>query len=283
VTVTEKGLTPLDPRGGCAPAPAPAANAVNCTADEAFANVTADLGAGNDAFALSDNGQPIGAVVSGGLGDDVLTGGSSKDTLSGDAGNDVLDGGSGGDELRGGPGTDLADYGGHREPVTLALVAGNGAHSAGGSTEDKGCPQLSEGVAKPCTSGAGDVLQDVENVAGGSGDDKLAGSSGDNLLSGGPGNDRLTGGSGRDTLAGEAGDDILDGGADADALLGGAGSDGLTGGSGRDVLKGGAGPDTISARDSTTDQIGCGSGKERKVTVDTKDKVASDCENVSKA
>jgi Ca2+-binding RTX toxin-like protein len=56
-----------------------------------------------------------------------------------------------------------------------------------------------------------DVRADVEQVAGGHGDDTLTGDDGDNRLSGNAGNDRLTGGRGHDELIGGAGDDSLDG------------------------------------------------------------------------
>jgi Ca2+-binding RTX toxin-like protein len=65
-------------------------------------------GAGNDTITLDQtNGALPAAKLSGGAGNDVLTGGSGADQLFGDAGNDTLIGGRGNDQLFGGAGNDL--------------------------------------------------------------------------------------------------------------------------------------------------------------------------------
>jgi Ca2+-binding RTX toxin-like protein len=71
------------------------------------------------------------------------------------------------------------------------------------------------------------VFADVEQVAGGEGDDTLTGDHyGDNRLSGNGGNDRLNGNEGRDELIGGDGDDWLIGrDFSADRLSCGAGID----------------------------------------------------------
>jgi Ca2+-binding RTX toxin-like protein len=64
--------------------------------------------AGNDTITLDErNGVLPAARLSGGAGNDVLTGGSGADQLFGDAGNDTLIGGRGNDQLFGGAGNDL--------------------------------------------------------------------------------------------------------------------------------------------------------------------------------
>src|SRR2546430_1689315 len=63
---------------------------------------------------------------------------------------------------------------------------------------------------------------------------------------------------------------------------GDAGNDSLNGGKGNDVLSGGPGNDRINARDGHTDRINCGRGNDR-VKADGKDKVARNCEHVSRS
>jgi Ca2+-binding RTX toxin-like protein len=64
--------------------------------------------AGNDTISLNEANGPLPAAkLSGGAGNDVLTGGSGADQLFGDAGNDTLIGGRGNDQLFGGAGNDL--------------------------------------------------------------------------------------------------------------------------------------------------------------------------------
>jgi hypothetical protein len=64
-------------------------------------------------------------------------------------------------------------------------------------------------------------LRGVENVLGGSGQDKLIGDRGRNILVGGGGIDALVGGDDRDILIGGDGRDTLDGGAGENILIGG--------------------------------------------------------------
>jgi len=60
-------------------------------------------------------------------------------------------------------------------------------------------------------AGEGDnVHQDIEVVAGGSGDDRLVGSSAANDIQGGPGDDVIDGGAGADSIAGGPGIDTVD-------------------------------------------------------------------------
>jgi hypothetical protein len=74
-----------------------------------------------------------------------------------------------------------------------------------------------------------------------------------------------------DVLRGLGGNDVLRGLAGNDLLYGGAGGDTVEGGAGNDLLAGGPGRDTIR----------CGAGKDR-VTADRRDRVAKDCERVSR-
>lgn len=100
-------------------------------------------------------------------------------------------------------------------------------------------------------------------------------------LRGTAGSDRMTGLGRNDVLRGLGGSDCLDGGNGNDRVLGGTGNDKLVGGKGRDVLLGAAGKDTIRSRDGVRDIVKCGAGKDR-VIADRKDRIAKDCERVSK-
>jgi Ca2+-binding RTX toxin-like protein len=63
-------------------------------------------------------------------------------------------------------------------------------------------------------AGDTDTLVAIENVVGGSGNDRLVGDAATNRLSGGAGADTLMGGGGDDTLVGGAGNDAIFGGTD---------------------------------------------------------------------
>ncbi|MCP5075465.1 MAG: calcium-binding protein [Rhodobacteraceae bacterium] len=85
----------------------------------------------------------------------------------------------------------------------------------------------------------------VDYIDGGDGDDKIEGKGGDDTLLGGEGGDELKGGEGNDRIYGGAGGDKIEGDADDDTLDGGAGVDELKGGSGYDTLYGGEGDDAL--------------------------------------
>jgi hypothetical protein len=104
------------------------------------------------------------------------------------------------------------------------------------------------------------------------GADGYLGFDGSDTLQGAEGNDAMCGGSGGDTLTGGPGADFLVGGSDNDTLNGSLGSDRFTGNTGND---------TIRARDGKADTVACGAGTDR-VTADRTDKVAGDCERVSR-
>jgi Ca2+-binding RTX toxin-like protein len=91
--------------------------------------------------------------------------------------------------------------------------------------------------------------------------------------------DRLTGTPFADILRGRGGNDRLDGRSGNDYLDGGPGRDTLIGGLGDDRLNGGSGDDLLLARDNRRDTLTCGGGRDR-VVADTRDRIASDCENV---
>lgn len=176
-------------------------------------------GLNNDGAAEGDNAAPDFEEVIGGIAADILVGSAGPELLDGGDGDDSLTGAGGADVLIGGAGSDLAAYAERPAPVSVNLAAG--------------------------TSSDGDVLQGIERVLGGPGDDTLVGDAGDNVLLGGLGNDRLIGGEGNDRLIGDGGDDVMSGGGGDDTLFGSDGDDTLTGEAGNDDLKGEAGNDTL--------------------------------------
>jgi Ca2+-binding RTX toxin-like protein len=89
----------------------------------------------------------------------------------------------------------------------------------------------------------------------------------------GDGSDDIHGGPGDDTLYGQGGDD---------QIHGGAGNDTIVAGSGADFVWGGDGNDVIDVRDGEPDTVSCGGGFDR-VLADRLDRVAPDCESVSRA
>jgi Ca2+-binding RTX toxin-like protein len=93
-------------------------------------------------------------ILQGGMGDDRLYGNEGHDTLLGGDGNDYLNGGAGvgSDSLHGGAGVDTVDYSGSDAGIIVNLAVGIGT---GGAAQ-------------------GDVLRDVENVAGSAHDDSIS-------------------------------------------------------------------------------------------------------------
>jgi len=179
--------------------------------DAAMADIINDTGSDNandkviiplvSSYSLNptiENGEMSGSINGSLTGNDLnntLTGNQGNNTLTGGLGNDVLNGGSGNDKLVGGTGQDSADYSDSEKAITASLASGT-ARGAGN-----------------------DILTDIENLLGGSANDKFSGNGNANLITGGNGNDQLSGGSGADTIVGGAGRDKLTGGGDADYFL----------------------------------------------------------------
>ncbi|MBU1657471.1 tandem-95 repeat protein, partial [bacterium] len=166
---------------------------------------------GDDAIMWGTNDQEI---MNGLEGDDYIIAKDGDDIINGGEGNDILRGGAGADTIDGGEGTDdTVQYRDSADAVNVNLTTGEGH---GGDAE-------------------GDVITNVENVSGWTGDDTLTGNSEAN------------------TLYGEAGNDTLDGKAGNDALAGGTGDDTLTGGAGNDWINAGEGTDTAVFSGNKTD------------------------------
>ncbi|MBM6579863.1 calcium-binding protein [Microvirga sp. BT689] len=130
-------------------------------------------------------------------GADRLTGSDLANLLDSAGGNDTLDGGLGNDTLDGGGGIDTLVFSGSKA-ATVTLGLGSVGQNTGYGL---------------------DLILGIENVAGGSGADRLTGDGLANALVGNGGKDQLSGGDGDDTLTGGADDDILTGGAGRDVFV----------------------------------------------------------------
>jgi Ca2+-binding RTX toxin-like protein len=148
-----------------------------------------------------DTIQAIENIVSG-SGDDVLVGdaednrldgGVGNDALSGEGGGDTLIGGDGFDTMDGGDGSDTADYSAEAQDLIVDLDGANFVNVADGG----GTPI--------------DLIRNIENFIGGSGNDLVIGDDANNRIEGRDGEDGLAGGAGDDVLKGGAGNDSLDG------------------------------------------------------------------------
>jgi Ca2+-binding RTX toxin-like protein len=182
------------------------------------------------------NSASIDVTVSAGDGADTLTGGTlTGDLLYGGPGDDLLDGGLGADYLSGDEGRDRVTYATRTAPLNVNLATFYGGDGESGEYDF--------------------VSSTVEEVVGGSGDDRMTGSSGPNSFIGGPGND---------ILQGQDGNDALEGGA------------------GADMLEGGNGDDAVRSRDAVADTVNCGAGTD-SIDADAVDTVAADCERPAAA
>jgi len=190
-------------------------------------------GTGNDV--LTGSNQPN--LINGGGGDDNISGGvagtctgngSDTDTLNGGDGNDIFQMGFAtncSDILDGGAGSDYANY----EMRTAALTIDiDGAADDGETSENDNVKATVEGVL----GGEG-----ADIITGSAAADDLHGGLGTDSLIGGAGNDSLNGGLGADTLIGGIGEDYFNEKDTADALY--VKATNISGGGG-DLLNGGA-------------------------------------------
>jgi Ca2+-binding RTX toxin-like protein len=212
-------------------------------------------------------------TVSGGHGNDPLTGDASANVLLGNGGNDTLDGGAGADVLDGGEGFDVVSFASAISGVTASLSGGTAGDAAGdvytalegligsahadtftgngsavlqgGAGDDTYYVSRGDQMIEAAGGGRDSVFTSVSYALGnevetltatGTAGISLTGNGLANTLTGNKGKNTLKGGSGTDTLSGESGTDKLYGGSGSDKLWGGLGKDTLYGQSGRDVF-----------------------------------------------
>jgi Ca2+-binding RTX toxin-like protein len=245
-------------------------------------------GDGNDTL----TGNALANKLVAGKGDDVLVMGAKGtctapsgpsdppqdvDSYDGGDGDDTFDRGTAsgcGDILTGGIGTDLADYSGRTTDIQIAL---SGTAISGEVTDAT--------VAVPATVEKDNIKVDVEDADGSTTDpNRMVGSSVNNVLTGGgvvdyidggAGDDTLNGHAGVDTMLGAAGNDTMNGDAGNDVISGGDGNDTLAGGDDDDAVDGGAGNDSL-AGDGDNDLLNGGAGNDALAGGDGDDYVNGD-------
>jgi Ca2+-binding RTX toxin-like protein len=168
-------------------------------------NLTTGTASGFDTIAGVEN-------VTGGLADDVITGGAGVNSLNGSTGNDrfVAVAGDGNDSINGGIGTDTYDLSGTTAGATVTTTNATSAQIGN------------------------DTLNSIENIIGSQG------------------NDNINVNGSANTIDGQAGNDTINAGGGVDIITGGAGNDNITGGTGNDIIRFALGfdDDTIVGFDS---------------------------------
>ncbi len=193
-------------------------------------------GAGDDTL----TGGALAETINGGAGDDTISGGAEADTLNGDAGDDTFlsAAADGADVYNGGADTDVMSYAGRSATVVASL----------------------DGVALDGEDGELDnVKTDVEDLIGGGGADTLTGGAGDNVLTGGAGADILNGLAGNDTFdegAATSGGDTFNGGLGVDTVDYSARVAALTVTMGDNTANDGLSGELDDVRDDVEDLIG---------------------------
>ncbi|WP_414473972.1 calcium-binding protein [Microvirga sp. M2] len=185
---------------------------------------------------------PVGRLIVGTAGNDVLVGGDGHDTLDGGAGQDLLKGGAGNDTYRwalgsgndtisDASGTDTLSIFANSSEVTLTASGRDfadltiGLHGQTLVVRDYFVVTASGGYLENIAFADGQVWQ-VDRVwqalqtrIGGKGNDIIVGNDLANILKGGSGRDKLNGGKGNDRLFGEHDKDVLTGGEGRDVFV----------------------------------------------------------------
>ena len=219
---------------------------------------------------FSDEDAARDAALSGGGTFVDVTDGTTTAFTTGTTGTD------GNDLFVAGPGNQTIDGGAGSDTYSVADNPGMGVYVNLGATP------ASDGVAFGGSSTGFDMLKNIENVEGGSGDDVFIGNSGDNTFYASAGTDSFDGGAGSDTfnansatagvnvdlaagtaqhLDGSPGldtaltsvenvvgsnfDDEIAGNASDNTIRAGAGNDAIFASAGADVISGGSGDDTV--------------------------------------
>ncbi|MEH2468500.1 calcium-binding protein, partial [Nostoc sp.] len=154
-----------------------------------------------------------------------VTGGSGNDLLTGNTLNNNLIGGGGNDRLQGLVGNDtysfLANTALGTDTIIETTTGGTDTVNFSGTTA---AVNVNLGITTSQTVNSNLKLilsanNVIENATGGTGNDLLTGNTLNNTLIGGDGNDTLQGGNGDDQLLGGLGNDILTGGTGKDRYL----------------------------------------------------------------
>ena len=158
-------------------------------------------GAGNDRIIAGDGDDIVLAgagddVVFGGKGNDTLLGEEGSDVLLGEEGEDTLVGGEGDDVLAGGKDSDRIDGGDGCDVIVAEVCDGDDVADGGAGTDTFDIASTSANAVIDLAAGrawsaeiGNDVILNIENAIGGSGDDIIVASEDRNELTGGAGDD----------------------------------------------------------------------------------------------
>jgi Ca2+-binding RTX toxin-like protein len=257
---TDTGVT-MTAGSGCASV---SPNRVRCSSP--YDMISVSLGDGNDILKFSGAVDSGGGLLSGGDGDDRIRGSnnfesSSPERLLGGSGDDSLFGRAGADFLNGGPGADDLSGGISCEAETAGICFAD-IDTVSYADRTKRVRATADGFAgDDGQRGEGDtIMQDVERIVGGQGNDVLGGRPSElqSIGNGFANPIRLVG----MQLLGRGGNDKLNGSRASDSLEGGRGDDVLRGAGGRDTLRGARGHDRLLARDGRLDQVNGGPGRD---------------------
>ena len=218
----------------------------------------------------------------GSAGADVLTDGAGAEILVGLGGDDKLRGAAGADKLFGDQ--PAAAEASPFPACSTTPVSGNDTVSYDARTS--GVNAALSGALVNLANSDGDFIDgNVENLTGGSGDDKLVGNGGANVIDGGPGTDLIDGGKGNDRLIGNTGSDGINQFVNLGTAVAPKFSvDTTPAADGVDTIRGDAGNDSLSSVDGVKDDVVvCGSGED-KAAIDLLDPTAAaDCETQQRA
>ena len=241
-------------------------------------------GSGNDTLRFRTDqdvdAENSGGYLSGGAGNDTITGDDRNDTLIGGTGNDSISGSTGDDILKGGAGNDTLDGGGNTDWVdytdaTAGITIDTTATGAQVTDDGDGGEDTLRNIERIRGSANGDeITVSNQSVDGGAGADTLVGSGDNDTIyvrnTESAVNVNLAAGTMRDQFGDTdsisgfegamtgAGNDTIVGSEDADRILAGDGNDNVNAGdgddtvivnAGNDTLTGGAGNDTLDFRD----------------------------------
>lgn len=225
----------------------------------ADSTLSADLSGFSENFSVDlsassgDNSVQLGTgsdTVTTGSGADFIYSGDGDDTVIAGAGDDVIQGGTGGgdDKYVGGEGADWVLYPsaveGYDLIVNLDETASYTHTLANGETltiDPERATDITTSVGEETWIDS-DILEGIENVLAGDGDDVVIGSDEANTLVGNLGDDVLLGGGGNDTLIGGSTYNNNDSSVSGTGYLGDGSA--ILGADGNDYLDGGAGTDT---------------------------------------
>ena len=209
----------------------------------------------------------------------VLTGGTGDNSVDAAAftGNITLSGGDGDDTLTGSAGvTTLQESLDQNLTLTNSQLVGNDIDSLVNIDRAKLVGSAADNLFDASDFTGPVTLRGSagnDTMIGGAEDDLIFGGTGDDLIEAGAGNDDVQAGSGHDTIDGGDGDDSIRAAAGNDSVLGANGNDTLNGADGRDTIEGGTGDDAISGLDGS-DLLSGGAGNDTLVAGNGDDTIA---------